>query len=164
LICGNHAWNDCGKLHINYGVFVDMSIFLIYGAQGQELYIIVSPNIVFILYQEHAFFNPTPMLQNFGLVVRKSYLWPISQVTTKLECIRNETINNLTTRGWFVQNVSTTKEDQNDQVSTQGLPMFSRDEYNESSESLSDNEDIVASLLNFEDMHQREALPIRRSS
>ncbi len=141
-----------------------MFIFLICGAQGQELCIIVSPNIVFILYQEHAFFNPTPMLQNFGLVVRKSYLWPISQVTTKLECIRNETINNLTTRGWFVQNVSTTKEDQNDQVSTQGLPMFSRDEYNESSESLSDNEDIVASLLNFEDMHQREALPIRRSS
>ncbi len=63
-----------------------------------------------------------------------------------------------------IQNVSTTKEDQNDQVSTQGLPMFSRDEYNESSEFLSDNEDIVASLLNFEDMHQREALPIRRSS
>jgi hypothetical protein len=42
--------------------------------------------------------------------------------------------------------------------------MFSRDEYNESSESLSDNEDIVASLFNFEDMCQREALPIRRSS
>jgi hypothetical protein len=63
-----------------------------------------------------------------------------------------------------IQNVSTTKEDQNDKVSTQGLPMFLGDEYNESSESLSDNEDIVASLLNFEDMRQREALPIRRSS
>jgi len=63
-----------------------------------------------------------------------------------------------------IQNVSTTKEEQNDKVSTQGLPMFSGDEYNESSESLSDNEDIVASLLNFEDMRQIEALPIRRSS
>ncbi len=102
LICGNH-----GMIVENFTstmVFLQTCLFFyIYGAQGQELCIIVSPNIVFILYQEHAFFNPTPMLRNFGLVVKKSYLWPISQVITKLECIRDETINNLTTRGWFVQ-------------------------------------------------------------
>jgi hypothetical protein len=89
-------------------------------------------------------------------------------VNAKLECIGDETINNLTTNkvvcSSVIHNVSTTKENQNDQVSTQGLPVFSGDEYNESSEFLNANEDNVASLLNFEDMRQREALPIGCSS
>ncbi len=42
--------------------------------------------------------------------------------------------------------------------------MFSRGEYSESSESLSVNEDCVASLPNLEDMHQKEASLIRLSN
>jgi hypothetical protein len=47
---------------------------------------------------------------------------------------------------------------------TQGLLAFLGDEYSESSESLSANEDNVASSPNLKDMHQREALPIGHSS
>jgi hypothetical protein len=36
------SWNDCGKLHIGYNVYVDTSIFSIYGAHGQEECIFVS--------------------------------------------------------------------------------------------------------------------------
>ncbi len=51
-----------------------------------------------------------------------------------------------------VWNVSTSKEHQNDQVSTSGLPAFSKGEYNESGESFNANEDDVASSFNLENM------------
>jgi hypothetical protein len=44
------SWNNCGKLHIGYGVCVDMSTFFMYGAQGSEECIIVSSKTTFILY------------------------------------------------------------------------------------------------------------------
>ncbi len=89
-------------------------------------------------------------------------------MTVKLECIGHETINNLTAKKVVcpnvVQNVGTIGEQQNDQVSTQELPMFSRGEYSESNESLGVNEDDVAIFPNLKDLHRREALPIRHSS
>jgi hypothetical protein len=36
------SWNDRGKLHINYGVCVDMSTISIYGAKGSKECIIIS--------------------------------------------------------------------------------------------------------------------------
>jgi hypothetical protein len=39
-----------------------------------------------------------PTLQNFGLVVGKSYFWPVSQVIARLKHIGDETINNLNTK------------------------------------------------------------------
>jgi hypothetical protein len=82
-----------------------------------------------------------------------------------LEHIRDETINNLTKKKVVcpsaISNVGIIREDQNDQVSTQGFPMFSRNEYNnENNESLSANENNVASLLNLKDICRREALPV----
>jgi hypothetical protein len=72
-------------------------------------------------------------------------------MTTRLEHIGDETINNFTMKKvvcpTVVWNVSTFGKHQNDQVSTQGLLVFSRGEYSESSESLSVNEDCVASCL-----------------
>ncbi len=59
-----------------------------------------------------------------------------------------------------VQNVRITREHQNDQVFTQGLPMFLGGEYNESSEFLSVNESNVESLPNLKDMCRKEVLPI----
>jgi len=68
-------------------------------------------------------------------------------VIDTLEHIRDEIINNLTTKKVVcpsvVWNVNTTKEHQNDQISTQELLVFSGGEYNESSESLGSNEDNV---------------------
>jgi len=46
------SWDDLGKLHIGYGVCLYPSTLSIYGAQGLEGYIIVSPKIVFLSYQE----------------------------------------------------------------------------------------------------------------
>jgi hypothetical protein len=66
------SWDDCGKLHIGYGVCVDLFILSIYGSQGSEEYIIVSLEIVFVSYQEHLFFSSTLTLQNFGLTIGKS--------------------------------------------------------------------------------------------
>ncbi len=78
-----------------------------------------------------------------------------------LDRIADEIINNLTTKKVVcpsvVQNVSTTRERQNDQISTPELPTFSRGECNESNDSFGANEDNVASSLNFENLHQREA-------
>jgi hypothetical protein len=89
-------------------------------------------------------------------------------VTTRLEHIGDETINNFTMKRVVcpnvVWNVSTFGKHQNDQVSTQGLLVFLRGEYSESSESLSVTEDCVASLPNLEDMHWKEALLIGPSS
>ncbi len=77
-------------------------------------------------------------------------------MTPRLEHIRNETINNLSTKRVVclsaVRNVGTSREQQNDNVSTQGLPEFLGGEYSEGNEFLSANEDNVASLLNLEDM------------
>jgi hypothetical protein len=81
-------------------------------------------------------------------------------VTTRLERIGDENINNLIKKRVVclneVQNVGTTGEHQNDQVSTQGLLAFSRGEYSESNEFPSVNEDDVASSPNLEDMCQRK--------
>lgn len=66
------SWNNYGKLHIGYGVCVDLFSLSIYGSQGSEEYIIVSLEIVFVSYQEHLFFSSTLMLQNFGLTIGKS--------------------------------------------------------------------------------------------
>ncbi len=63
------SWNDYEKFHIGYGVYVNMYTTSIYGAQGSKECIIVSPKIVFILYQEWALFSLILMLQNFGLVI-----------------------------------------------------------------------------------------------
>jgi hypothetical protein len=87
--------DDHGRSHIGYGICLNPSILFIYGAQGLEECIIVSLEIVFLLYQEWTFFSLTPTLWNFGLVVRKSSFWLISQVITRLEHIGNETIKNI---------------------------------------------------------------------
>jgi hypothetical protein len=87
-----------GKLHISYGVYLDPSSLSIYGVQGREECIIVSLETIFLLYQEWAFFSPTPTLQNCGSIEGKCYFWPISQVITRLERIGDESINNLTTK------------------------------------------------------------------
>jgi hypothetical protein len=89
------SWNDRGKLHIDYNFCVDMSIISMYGAYRLEECIIVSLETIFISYYKQTLFSPTPTLRKFGLAIRKSYFWPISQVTIKLEHIGNETINNL---------------------------------------------------------------------
>jgi len=85
-------------------------------------------------------------------------------VTFRLECIKDETINNLTMKRVVcpsaVQNVGTFGEHQNDQVSTQGLLAFLRGEYNKNNKSFSVNEDDLASSPNLKDMCQKEALPI----
>jgi hypothetical protein len=146
------SWDDCGKLHINYDVFLDLSSLSIYGAQGSEEYIIVSLETVFLSYQEWAFFNLIPTLQNFGLTIRKSYFWQISHMTTKLEHIRDETINNLTMKRVDYLSAVQNGEHQNDQVFTPRFFTFLRGEYSESNESLSANEDDVASLPNFKNL------------
>lgn len=74
-------------------------------------------------------------------------------MTIRLKHIGDEIIINLTTKRVvclsLIQNVGTTKKDQNDEDCTQGLLLFSGDEYNESSESFDANENDVASSLNF---------------
>jgi hypothetical protein len=93
---------------------------------------------------------------NFGLAVGKSYFWLINQVTSRLEHIGDEIINNLTMKKVIcpsaIQNVGIAGKHQNDQVSTQGLLMFLGVEYSESSESFNVNEGNVASLPNLKDM------------
>ncbi len=63
-----------------------------------------------------------------------------------------------------IWNVGTTREDQNDQNSTQGLLVFFGDEYLESSESFNANEDDVASSFNLKNMHQKEVSLIGHNS
>jgi hypothetical protein len=63
-----------------------------------------------------------------------------------------------------VRNVNTSREHQNDQVCTKGLPTFLGGQYSESSDFFNTNEDNVASLPNLEDMCQKEAPPIGLSS
>jgi hypothetical protein len=108
------------------------------------------------------------MLWNFGSTIRKTWFWAINQVISRLECIGNEIINNLTSRKMVyvnvVQNVGKVGEHQNDQISTQKFLAFSGGEYSESNEFLGANENDVESLPNLENMRQREASPIRRSS
>lgn len=87
--------DDLGKLHIGYGVYVDPSILSIYVTQGLEECIIVSPETIFLSYQEWALFSLTPTVRNYGSAVGKSCFWPISQMTTRLEHIGDEIINNL---------------------------------------------------------------------
>jgi hypothetical protein len=55
-------WDNCGKLHISYSVYLNPSTFSIYGAQGSKECIIVSPKDVFLLYQEWALFSLILML------------------------------------------------------------------------------------------------------
>jgi hypothetical protein len=98
------SWDDHGKLHVSYNVCVDASTLSIYGAQGPEECIIVSTEIVFVSYHKHALYSLIPTLWNFKLVVGKTCFWLVSQVTTKLERIGNETINNLTSRRVFCLN------------------------------------------------------------
>jgi hypothetical protein len=54
------------------------------------------------------------MLWNFGSAIGKTYFWPISQVITRLECIEDEAINNLTMKKVVCTNairvISTTRE------------------------------------------------------
>jgi len=73
-------------------------------------------------------------------------------VNVRLEHIKDETINNLFMKRVVcpsaVWNVNTSREHQNDQVSTEGLPTFLGSEYNESSDFFNTNEDNVASLPN----------------
>jgi hypothetical protein len=63
-----------------------------------------------------------------------------------------------------VQGVGIFGENQNDQVSTQGLLAFLKGEYNESNESLNVSEDDVASSPNLKDMGQTEVSLIGCSS
>jgi hypothetical protein len=56
------SWNDRGKLHIGYYVYVNTFTFSIYEAQGLKECIIVSLEIIFISYQEWALFNLIPTL------------------------------------------------------------------------------------------------------
>jgi hypothetical protein len=98
------SWDDCGKLHVSYNVCVDTSTLSIYGAQGPKECIIVLAEIVFVSYHKLALYSLTPMLWNFISVVGKTCFWLVSQVTTKLERIGNETINNLTSRRVFCLN------------------------------------------------------------
>jgi len=84
----------------------------------------------------------------------------------RLEHIRDETINNLIMKRVVclsaIWNVGITREDQNDQDSTQRFLTFFGNDYNtKSSEHLSANEDNVASLPNLEDMLQNEALLVK---
>jgi hypothetical protein len=60
------------KLHISYNVCLDPSTLSIYRTQGPEECIIVSVQIIFLSYQEWAFFSPIPLLQNFGLTIGKN--------------------------------------------------------------------------------------------
>jgi hypothetical protein len=142
------SWDNRGKLHVGYNVCVDTSTLSIYGAQGREECIIVSLETIFFSYHKWVLYSLTPMLWNFILAVGKTYFWPITQLTTKLEHIGNETINNLISRRVVclnaVRNVGKARKHQNDQVSTQELPAFLRGEYNESNEFLGANENNVA--------------------
>jgi hypothetical protein len=108
------------------------------------------------------------MLHNFKSSIGKNYFWPLSQVILRLECIGDETINNLTMKRVVclnaVQNVGTSEEHQNDQVSNQGLLEFSKGECNKGNEFFSANENDVESLPNLEDMCHREVPPIGHSS
>ncbi len=141
------SWDNRGKLHVSYNVYVNTSTLSIYGAQGPEECIIVSLETIFFSYHEWVLYSLIPMLWNFILAIGKTCFWPITQVTTRLEHIGNETINNLTSRRVVclsaVQNVGRTGKHQNDQVSTQELPAFLRGEYNESNEFLGANENNV---------------------
>jgi hypothetical protein len=56
------SWDDHGKFNIDYDVCVDMFTLSIYGAQGSDECIIISPEIVFVLYHEHALYISIPML------------------------------------------------------------------------------------------------------
>ncbi len=58
------SWDDRGKLHIDYGVYVDTSTLFIYGAQGWEECIIVSSKTIFVLYHKQTFYSLTPTLWN----------------------------------------------------------------------------------------------------
>jgi hypothetical protein len=64
--------DDPRKLHIGYGVCLDSSTLSIYGAQEQEECIIFSLEIVFLLYQQWALFNPILTLQNCGSIIGKN--------------------------------------------------------------------------------------------
>jgi hypothetical protein len=108
------------------------------------------------------------MLQNFKSMVGKTCFWLISQVTTKLEHIGDERINNLITKMvvylsevWIV---GTTRKHQNDQISTQEFPVFWGGEYSKSSEYPGANENDVANWPSLQNMHQKEAPLIRHSS
>jgi hypothetical protein len=78
LVDLRESWDDYGEIHIGYGACVDPSTLFIYGAQGSEECIIISPKIIFVSYQERSFFSPTPMLWNFRSTVGKKCFWPIS--------------------------------------------------------------------------------------
>jgi hypothetical protein len=56
------SWDDHGKLHIDYDVCVNMFTLFIYGAQGSEECIIVSPETIFVSYHVHVLYNSIPML------------------------------------------------------------------------------------------------------
>jgi len=94
------SWDDHGKFHVGYNVCVDAFTLSICGAQGPKECI-----TVFVSYHKHALYSLIPMLWNFRLMVGKTCFWLISQVTTKLERIGNETIDNLTSRRAFCLNV-----------------------------------------------------------
>jgi hypothetical protein len=57
------SWDNHGKLHIGYGVCVDLFILFTYGFQGLEECIIVSLETIFVSYQERLLFNLTLTLQ-----------------------------------------------------------------------------------------------------
>jgi len=99
----------------------------------------------------------TPILWNFKSIIGKTCFLPVSPLTSRLDFIGDEIINNLVTKKVVcfsaVRNVGIVKKHQNDQVSTQELLVFSRGEYNERSEFLGANEDNVASSPNLEDLH-----------
>ncbi len=67
---------------------------------GPKWCIIVSMETNFVLYREYAFYSLTPTLWNFILAIGKTCFWSVSQMTTKLECMRLSII--LLWR-WFVQ-------------------------------------------------------------
>jgi len=110
----------------------------------------------------------TPTLRNCGSNIRKSYFWPVSQVIARFQHIGDESINNLTTKRVVclsaIQNVSTSGEHQNDELSIEGFLTFLGGEYNTYSESLNVNEGDVASLPNLRDMRRKDFPPIRRNN
>jgi hypothetical protein len=67
------SWDNGGKLHINYDVCVNTSIFSIYGVQRLEECIIVSPETIFVLYEEQTLFSSILTLRNFKSMVGKNY-------------------------------------------------------------------------------------------
>jgi hypothetical protein len=89
-------------------------------------------------------------------------------MTAKLECSRDETINNLIMKKVVcpsaVHNVGTSREHQNDQVSTQKFLVFLGGEYSESKESFGADEDNVATSPNLENLCQRDSLLIKHNS